>query len=84
MSIPPPPPGAAASIIVVDFIDLQNRNKRDQIINALREAVGLDPAIDWVGNMSRLGLVEMLRKRSGLTLAEMWGPILNREAATHG
>jgi Ribonuclease G/E len=71
-------------IIVVDFIDLQNRNKRDQIINALREAVGLDPAIDWVGNMSRLGLVEMLRKRSGLTLAEMWGPILNREAATHG
>jgi Ribonuclease G/E len=71
-------------IIIVDFIDLQNRNKRDQIINALREAVGLDPAIEWVGNMSRLGLVEMLRKRSGLTLAEMWGPVLNGEAATHG
>lgn len=71
-------------IIVVDFIDLQNRNKRDQIINALRDAVGLDPAIEWVGNMSRLGLVEMLRKRSGLTLAEMWGAVLASEGQKHG
>ena len=69
-------------IIVVDFIDVQNRNKRDQIINVLREAVGLDPAIEWVGNMSRLGLVEMLRKRSGLTLAEMWGSVLNAESTS--
>lgn len=66
-------------VIVVDFIDLQNRNKRDQIISTLREAVGIDPAIEWVGNMSRLGLVELQRKRNGATLAEMWGEILKTE-----
>lgn len=59
-------------IVVIDFIDLENRNKRDQVIEALRQAVGIDPAIEWVGNMSRLGLVELLRRRNGPTLAEMW------------
>lgn len=59
-------------IVVIDFIDLENRNKRDQVIEALRQAVGIDPAIEWVGNMSRLGLVELLRRRTGPTLAEMW------------
>ncbi|MDY0873350.1 ribonuclease E/G [Dongia rigui] len=58
--------------IVIDFIDLENRNKREQVLNALREAAGIDPAIEWVGNMSRLGLVELSRRRSGPTLAEMW------------
>jgi Ribonuclease G/E len=58
--------------IVIDFIDLENRNKREQVLIALREAAGIDPAIEWVGNMSRLGLVELSRRRSGPTLAEMW------------
>lgn len=59
-------------IIVIDFIDLENRNKREQVLSTLREAVGIDPAIEWVGNMSRLGLVELLRRRTGPTLQEMW------------
>lgn len=67
-------------IVVVDFIDLQNRNKRDQVINTLRDAVGIDPAIDWVGNMSRLGLVEILRKRTGISLAEMWRDVIEPRA----
>ncbi|TDQ77571.1 ribonuclease G [Dongia mobilis] len=58
--------------IVIDFIDLENRNKREQVLAALREAVGIDPAIEWVGNMSRLGLVELSRRRTGPTLADMW------------
>jgi len=71
-------------VVVIDFIDIQNRNKRDQVIEALREAVGLDPAIDWVGNMSRLGLVELLRKRSGPTLAEMWREVVTPGDSNHG
>lgn len=59
-------------ISVVDFIDLENRNKREQVMEALRAAAAIDPAIEWVGNMSRLGLVEILRRRRGPTLAEMW------------
>ena len=60
-------------IVVVDFIDLENRNKREQVLEALRDAAAVDPAIEWIGNMSRLGLVEILRRRRGATLAEMWG-----------
>jgi Ribonuclease G/E len=59
-------------IIVIDFIDIENRTKRDQIIETLREAVIVDPAIDWVGNMSRLGLVELRRRRAGPVLGDMW------------
>jgi len=59
-------------VIVIDFIDIENRAKREQVVEALREAVIVDPAIDWVGNMSRLGLVELKRRRGGPTLAEMW------------
>jgi Ribonuclease G/E len=59
-------------ISVVDFIDLENRNKREQVMEALRAAAAIDPAVEWVGNMSRLGLVEILRRRRGPTLAEMW------------
>jgi len=59
-------------IIVIDFIDLENRQKRDRVIEALREAVGIDPAIEWVGNMSRLCLVEVLRRRTGPSLPAMW------------
>jgi Ribonuclease G/E len=59
-------------VAVVDFIDLENRNKREQVMEALRAAAAIDPAIEWVGNMSRLGLVEILRRRRGPTLAEMW------------
>jgi len=61
-------------VIVIDFIDIENRGKRDRVVEALRESVIVDPAIDWVGNMSRLGLVELKRRRSGPTLAEMWKP----------
>jgi Ribonuclease G/E len=59
-------------IIVIDFIDIENRNKRDHVIDTLREAVIVDPAIDWVGNMSRLGLVELRRRRAGPGLVAMW------------
>lgn len=60
-------------IVVVDFIDIDNRSKREQILQRLRDAAAIDPAIEWIGNMSRLGLVEILRRRRGRTLAEMWG-----------
>ena len=54
----------SAASSVVDFIDLENRNKREQVMEALRAAAAIDPAIEWVGNMSRLGLVEILRRRA--------------------
>jgi ribonuclease G len=60
-------------IVVIDFIDLKASLQRRQVSEAMRHAVAGDWEPCWVGTMSRLGLVEMTRRRSGPTLSEMWG-----------
>ena len=60
-------------IVVIDFIDLKSALQRRQVSEALRQGVAGDWEPCWVGAMSRLGLVEMTRRRSGPSLAEMWG-----------
>lgn len=60
-------------IVVIDFIDLKAPSDRRRVSEALRQAMAKDWEPCWVGGMSRLGLVEMTRRRSGPTLAEMWG-----------
>lgn len=57
-------------IVIVDFIDLKDATARHQVVDRLRRAVADDPADVWVGGMSRLGLVELTRKRRGSTLRE--------------
>jgi ribonuclease G len=59
-------------IVVIDFIDLKSALQRRQVAEALRHAVTGDWEPCWVGSMSRLGLVEMTRRRNGPSLAEMW------------
>ncbi len=56
-------------IIVVDFIDLRSRELRQEVVDALRQAVAADPHPVWVGAMSRLGLLELTRRRRGPALA---------------
>lgn len=56
-------------IVVVDFIDLRSRELRQQVVEALRQAVAADPHPVWVGAMSRLGLLELTRQRRGAALA---------------
>ncbi len=58
-------------IIVVDFIDLKAPERRRQVAETLRDAVHDDWEPCWVGNMSRLGLVELSRRRNGPSLADM-------------
>jgi ribonuclease G len=58
---------------VVDFIDLPTRAARARLLAALREAVAADPAPVQVFAMSRFGLVEISRKRTGPGLAELLG-----------
>jgi len=50
-------------IIVVDFIDMKTAEHRQQVIDTLTEALGVDHARTRVLPMSELGLVEMTRKR---------------------
>lgn len=57
-------------IVVIDFIDLKEGAYRRQVVDRLRTSTANDSAPVWVGAMSRLGLVELTRRRRGQTLAE--------------
>jgi ribonuclease G len=58
-------------IVVVDFIDLKDISDRQKVVDRLRVAALDDSVPVWVGAMSRLGLVELTRKRRGPTLSEV-------------
>ncbi len=62
-------------IIVIDFIDVKDAMMRRQVSETLRQAVAEDWEPCWVSSMSRLGLVEMTRRRGGPTLSEMWSGV---------
>jgi ribonuclease E len=57
-------------IIVIDFIDMEIKENRDQVVKAFREALSRDKTRTQVFNISDLGLVEMTRKRIGEGLVE--------------
>src|SRR5437764_776532 len=57
-------------IIVVDFIDMEIRDNRDEVIRVFREALARDKTRTQVFDISELGLVEMTRKRIGEGLLE--------------
>jgi ribonuclease G len=50
-------------IIVLDFIDMEREEHRDQVFKALKRALAEDKARTNVLEISELGLVEMTRKR---------------------
>ncbi len=57
-------------IIVVDFIDMEVRDNREQVIKVFRDALARDKTRTQVFDISELGLVEMTRKRIGEGLLE--------------
>ena len=57
-------------IIVIDFVDMERRENRDAVANALRESLSRDKTRNQVFDISELGLVEMTRKRIGEGLLE--------------
>ena len=52
-------------IIVIDFIDMEIKDNRVQVVNQFREALARDKTRTQVFEISELGLVEMTRKRIG-------------------
>jgi len=52
-------------IIVIDFIDMEIRDNREQVLEVFRNALGRDKTRSQVFPISDLGLVEMTRKRIG-------------------
>jgi ribonuclease E len=57
-------------IIVVDFIDMEIRANRDEVVKVFRDALARDKTRTQVFEISELGLVEMTRKRIGEGLLE--------------
>lgn len=58
-----------SGIIIVDFIDMKEKEHREQLIQHLREAVKADKIQTVVVGMTSLGLVEITRKKVRLPLS---------------
>ena len=52
-------------IIIVDYIDMKEAEHRELLLRVIREEAQRDRAQVHVGGLTRLGLVEMTRKRKG-------------------
>ena len=57
-------------IIVIDFVDMEIRKNRDDVIRVFREALARDKTRMQAFDISELGLVEMTRKRVSEGLVE--------------
>ncbi len=57
-------------IIVIDFVDMEERKNRDEVIRTFREALRRDKTRTQVFEISELGLAQMTRKRIGEGLVE--------------
>ena len=58
-------------IIIIDFIDMENAEHRDQVLAELHKALARDRTRVTVNGFSQLGLVEMTRKRTRESLAHV-------------
>ncbi|MBX0358858.1 ribonuclease E/G [Halobacillus sp. Nhm2S1] len=57
-----------SGIILIDFISMKNENNEKQLISEMRRLVKSDPTKTNVFGMTRLGLLEMTRKRENASL----------------
>lgn len=58
-------------IIVIDFIDMQDEANRDHVLHVLNEALRKDRTKTHVYGLTKLGLVEMTRKKVRQNLDEL-------------
>ncbi|HZN14415.1 MAG TPA: Rne/Rng family ribonuclease [Acidimicrobiales bacterium] len=67
-------------IIVIDFIDMEIRRNRDDVVRSFRDALSRDKTRTQVFDISDLGLLEMTRKRVSEGLVESFSstcPVCN-------
>ncbi len=62
---------AISGLVVIDFIDLRTPSARAPVLEHLKEALSRDPVGCELAGATRLGLVEMTRRRTGPSLAEL-------------
>lgn len=62
-------------IIIIDFIDMEREENKGKVLSAFREALKGDRSRTNVVTYSKLGLVEMTRKRSRPSLQKLLGEV---------
>ena len=60
-----------SGIILVDFIDMDTEEERQQVLDKMTEALSDDRVKNVVHGFTRLGILEMTRKRTGESLRDM-------------
>ena len=60
-----------SGIILIDFIDMDSEAERQAVLAAMQEAVGDDRVKNVIHGFTRLGLLEMTRKRTGDSLRDL-------------
>lgn len=58
-------------IIILDFIDMDNAEHKESILEELRNAIAKDRTRMTISSFSQLGLVEMTRKRTRESLSDL-------------
>lgn len=61
-----------AGIILIDMIDMEAEEHRQQVLDALREAFAADRVKTVIHGFTSLGLIEMTRKKSRVPLRDEW------------
>lgn len=59
-----------SGMILIDFIDMRSKEDQQDVMNALKKAVACDPVQTTVVDMTKLGLVEVTRKKIRKTLSD--------------
>lgn len=59
-----------SGIIIIDFIDMANTKDRDEVIKCLEEAVKKDRITTTVVGMTELGLMQLTRKKTRISLTK--------------
>ena len=62
-----------AGVIIVDFIDMDSRRDKLQVLEQFNQALKSDKARPQISQLSELGLVELTRKRQGQNIYELFG-----------
>jgi len=60
-----------SGIILVDFIDMDTESERQAVLEKMEEALGDDRVKNVVHGFTKLGILEMTRKRTGQSLRDL-------------
>ena len=66
-----------SGMIIADFIDMESKEHQDMLISRLKELVSTDPVKTTVVDITKLGLVEMTRKKVKKSVYEQWQLLIN-------